>query len=199
MSTSEPLDQGLARVRSPKHIGHMNRHSLKPIVSTALMAIAAVMVWLFWIGDRCLATHISNHWAEKNPPVIAPTTATGSSDYVEVEDPYGIGTCHYQNTGAGEVLNVTAFAIVAFAIGWLTARRIQHRPLITSAAIVSLAMLIVLLLQYSVRWEDIQAMRSAGSPEFRRVHLLAVLVFFLVASGIAMFGAWITLRFTRRA
>jgi ABC-type Na+ efflux pump permease subunit len=171
----------------------MNRPAPKLIVSTALMAIAAMLVWLFSIGDRCLATHIANHLTERNPRVIASTPLAESTDDVQVENPYGVMTCHYQATSAEQVLNVSVFAIVCFAIGWLTARRIPHRPLLIAAAITTMTMLIALSLQYWVHREDIDALRAEAFPR-----LLAVLVFFLIASGIAMFGAWAGLRFSRR-
>jgi hypothetical protein len=173
----------------------MKRPAFRPVTTTTLMGVAGVLVWLFWLGDPCLSTTIANHWTAKSPPTVSPTPPAGSSaDFVVVENPYGIKTCHYRPTPADEVLNTSVFAIIAFAIGWLAARRISHRPVLAAAAITTAAMSIAVSLQYWSAWKDVGPSRL----ELLRFELLAVLVFLLVASGISMLGAWITLRFSRR-
>ena len=159
------------------------------------MAIAGVLLWLFWIGDPCLGTEIANHWTMKNPPAVSPTPPTDSADLVVVENPYGIKTCHYWPTGAREVFNAATFAIVAFAIGWIAARNIRQRPLLAAAAITTVALSVAVSLQYWVTWDDVNASRL----ELLRFELLALPVFFLAAIGVAMLGVLIGLRLTRRA
>ena len=185
-------------MRSPKHIRFMNRSALKPIVSTALIAIAAVLFWLFSVGDPCLSAYVANHWTEKNPPVTAPVPAAGSTGYVVIENPYGIMSCDYWPTPVDQFFSISVFAIVAFGIGWLTARRIPHRPLFTAAAITAAAMLFALLLQYLVRLKSITSLHSAEGLRLFQMELLLSLLFFLAASGIAMFGAWVATRSSRR-
>ena len=166
----------------------MNRAARGPLITTALTAVTGVLAWMFSIGDPCLGTHIANRWRLKNPPDVA-LPVVAQPDAVAVENPYGILTCHHWPTAADHVLNLLVFAIVTFAIGWLAARRIPHRPLLMAATITTTAMLIALSLQAWAHWERIT---------FLKFPLLASLVFFLIAAGIAMLGAWAAVRFTPR-
>ena len=175
-------------MRAAEHIRGVNRASSGPLITTALAAVAGVLAWLFWIGDPCLGTHIANRWGLKNLSEVVPSPVVPIGA-VSVENPYGIRTCHYWPTAADQVVNVLVFAILIFSIGWMTARRIPHRPLLIASAMSTTAMLIALSLQAWAQWERIT---FSGSP------LLAVLVIILIAAIIAMLGAWFAVRFTRR-
>ena len=180
-------------MRSTKHIRPMNRATLGSVAATTLMAVAGVLVWLFWLGDPCLGTTIANHWTMKDPSTVSPTPPADSGGAVVIENPYGIKTCDYWPTPADEALSTAAFAIVVLAIGWLAARRIRQRPLLAAAAITLLALSIAVSLQYWARWDDLLRM------ELLRSELFAMAVYFLAAVCVAMLGAWIAIRFTRRA
>ncbi len=177
-------------MRPSKHIRRMNRAALEPLITTALVAIAGVLAWLFWIGDPCLGAAIANNWTARIPSDVAPPPAS-STEFVVIENPYGIMTCHHWPTAAEQVLGVSLFVIIILAIGWLAALRVTQRPLLTAAAISALALLVAVVLLSWARWESAEVLLP--------IQLFAVLVLFLIAAGIAMFGAWITLRFTRRA
>jgi hypothetical protein len=177
-------------MRSPKHIRLMNRSEIKTTLSTAVMAVTGVLVWLFWFADPCLGTTISNHWTAKNLADAAPPPPPDSDGLVAIENPYGIATCDHWPSASDQVLELSVFAIVAFAIGWIAARRIARRPLLAAAAITSTAMLIALSLQY---WAH-----SAEASRLLRLELLASLVVILLAAAIAILGAWIAIRRARR-
>jgi hypothetical protein len=177
----------------------MTHAALKSTVTTALMGVAGVLAWMFWLGDPCLGTAIANHWAVKNPPSVAPLPHAGSTDTIVVENPYGFMTCDHWPTAADQVLKFSVLAIVAFTIGWLAARRISHRPLLAAAAITASAMLTALSLQYWARWESVASLHSAEGLRLLWLELLASLALFLLAAGITTVGAWVAIRVTRGA
>jgi len=191
-------DHALARAASSKHIWLVDRSSFVVIVKLALIAVAAFVFWLFWLGDPCLSTEVSNRWTAKDPATVMAGTdakvrtevARGEVDLIDVDNPYGIQTCHFWLTRTDETVSTPVLILAIFSIGWFTARRVPRRPLLTAAAVTVFALMITFALQALVRLESFDMI-------YRELPLLFIVLF--VGACVAMLSAWLSRTFARRA
>jgi hypothetical protein len=81
----------------------MSRASINATLQTALLALAAVLIWQFWLADPCLDNDLSNRWALNIP---AQTSPAAISDGVVIENPYGKETCDVWPTAMDSIVRL---------------------------------------------------------------------------------------------
>jgi len=170
----------------------MSRATINATLQTALLALAAVLIWQFWLGDPCLDNDLSNRLALNIPAQTSPATISNS---IVIENPYGKETCDVWPTAMDSIITMTVLALVLFGVGWLSARRLPQRPYLTAASVTLFALTVSQALAIFARFDEFESLFSGRVGAAARTEVLALLlVVFAGGAGVATLGAWLARR-----